>query len=193
MFRHGCVADWSFLRITRAQETMDQCLMHLHPNANYIRLTKQYFRGAERRFKRRALRPNQLRHYATMLIGALAILTRVPENAMLQGWIIRRQVQVFQGETSKISHFVAVVLGRGRQLLLVVGSLVALTFFHQHHSSWVPGPITRLFDGLLRAAPSLDYVSWLLILVIIFFAYRTFSRLKKDLSHTERARDGPGP
>jgi len=188
MFRHGCVADWSFLRITRAQGTVDQCLMHLHPNANYIRLTRQYIRCADRRFKRRALRPNQLRHYATMLIGALAILTRVPENAMLQGWIIRRQVQVFQGETSKISHFVAVVLGRGRQLLLVVGSLVALTFFHQHHSSWVPGPITQWFGGLLRAVPGFGYGIWLLILVILFLAYRTSSRLKKEMSRRERAR-----
>jgi len=191
MFRHGCVADWSFLRITRAQETVDQCLMHLHPNANYIRLTKQYFRGAERRFKRRALRPSQLRHYATMLVGALAILTRVPENAMLQGWIIRRQVQVFQGETSKISHFLAVVLGRGAQLLVVVGILVALAFLHQHHSSWVPAPITQFFGGLLRALPGFGYGIWLLILVILFFAWRTSSRLKKDLSRRERAHGGP--
>jgi hypothetical protein len=191
MFRHGCVADWSFLRITRAQETVDQCLMHLHPNANYIRLTRQYFRRAERRAKRRALRPNQIRQYATMLIGALAILGRAAENVMLQGWIIRRQVQVFQGETSKISHFFAVVLGRGAQFLLVVGILLALTFLHQHHSSWVPAPITQLFGGLLRALPGFDYVIWLLILVILFVAYRTFSRLKKDLSRKERARGGP--
>jgi ubiquinone biosynthesis protein len=193
LFRHDCVADWSFLRIIRAQETMGQCLMHLYPDANYIRLTRQYIHRAERRAKRRALSPNQFRQYALMLTGALAILGRATENAMLQGWLIRRQVQVFKGRTSKISQFFAVVLGRGAQLLVVVGVLLALAFLRQHHSSWVPGPITRLFDGLLRAAPSLDYVSWLLILVIIFFAYRTFSRLKKDLSHTERARDGPGP
>jgi hypothetical protein len=126
-----------------------------------------------------------------MLIGALAILTRVPENAMLQGWIIRRQVQVFQGETSKISHFFAVVLGRGAQLLLVVGILLALSFLHQHHSSWVPAPITQLFGGLLQALPGFGYGIWLLILVILFFAYRTSSRLKKDLSRRERARGGP--
>jgi ubiquinone biosynthesis protein len=189
MFRHGCVADWSFLRVSRAQETMDQCLMHLQPNANYIRLTRQYIRRAERRFKRRALRPNQLRQYATMLLGSLAILGRVAENAMLQGWIIRRQVQVFQGETSKISHFVAVVLGRGRQLLLVAGIVLALTFFHQHHSSWVPDPIKQWFGGLLQALPGLGYGIWLLILAILFLAYRTSSRLKKDMSRRERAHD----
>jgi ubiquinone biosynthesis protein len=191
MFRHGCVADWSFLRITRAQETMDQCLMHLDPNANYIRLTSQYISRAERRAKRRALRPRQLRQFATMLIGAVGILGRVAENAMLQGWIIRRQVQVFQGETSKISHFFAVVLGRGAQLLLVVGILLALTFLYQHHSSWVPPAITQLFGGLLQALPGFGYGIWLLILVITFVAYRTFSRLKKDLSRRERARNGP--
>jgi hypothetical protein len=96
---------------------------------------------------------------------------------------------VFQGETSKISHFVAVVLGRGRQLLLVVGILLALTFLHQHHSSWVPAPITQWFGGLLRALPGFGYGIWLLILVIIFLAYRTSSRLKKDMSRRERAHD----
>jgi ubiquinone biosynthesis protein len=191
MFRHGCVADWSFLRITRAQDTMDQCLMHLDPNANYIRLTRQYIRLAERRAKRRALRLNQLRQYAMMLTGALTILGRAAENAMLQGWLIRRQVQVFKGRTSKVSHFFAVVLGRGAQLVVVAGILLALAFLHQHYSSWVPAPITQLFGGILRAAPGLDYVTWLLVLVIMFFAYRTFSRLKKDLSRKERAREGP--
>jgi ubiquinone biosynthesis protein len=191
MFRHGCIADWSFLRITRAQDTMDQCLMHLGPNANYIRLTERYIRRAQRRAKRRALRLNQLGQYTMMLTGALAMLGRAAENAMLQGWLIRRQVQVFKGQSSKISHFFAVVLGRGAQLLVVAGILVALAFLHQHHSGWVPAPITQLFGGLLRASPGLDYVTWLLILVIMFFAYRTFSRLKKDMSRIERAREGP--
>jgi hypothetical protein len=126
-----------------------------------------------------------------MLIGTLSLVGRVAENAMLQGWLIRRQVQVFKGQTSKVSHFFAVVLGRGAQLVVVAGILLALAFLHQHYSSWVPAPITQSFGGIIRAAPGLDYVTWLLILVIMFFAYRTFSRLKKDLSRKERAREGP--
>jgi ubiquinone biosynthesis protein len=192
MFRHGCIADWSFLRITRAQDTMDQCLMHLDPYANYIRLTKRYIRRAERRAKRRALRLNQLGQYAMMLAGGLAILGRAAENAMLQGWLIRRQVQVFKGQSSKISHFFAVVLGRGAQLLVLAGILVVLALLRQHHSGWVPGPITQLFGDLLRSLPHLGYMTWLLILVIMFFAYRTSRRLKKDLSRSERPRAGPG-
>jgi hypothetical protein len=172
---------------------MDQCLMHLYPDANYIRLTRQYIHRAERRAKKRALSLKQLRQYALMLTGAVGMLGRAAENAMLQGWLIRRQVQVFKGQTSKLSHFFAVVLGRGAQLLVLAGILLALAFLRQHHSSWVPGPITQLFGGLLRAAPGLDYVTWMLILVILFFAYRTFTRLKKDLSRTERPRQGPGP
>jgi hypothetical protein len=102
-------------------------------------------------------------------------------------------VQVFKGQTSKISHFFAVVLGRGAQLLVLAGILLALAFLGQHHSSWVPGQLIHLFGGLLRAVPGLDYMTWLLILVILFFAYRTFTRLKKDLSRTERPHQGPGP
>jgi ubiquinone biosynthesis protein len=193
LFRHGCVADWSFLRIIRAQGTMDQCLMHLDPNANYIRLTRRYIHGAERRVKRRALTLKQFQQYALMLTSALAILGRAAENVMLQGWLVRRQVQVFKGQTSKVSQFFAVVFGMGAKLLVLAGILLAIAFLRQHHSSWVPAPISRWSDGLLRAAPDLEYVTWLLILVILFFAYRAFTRLKKDLSRTERAREGSGP
>jgi ubiquinone biosynthesis protein len=192
LFRHGCVADWSFLRIIRAQETMDQCLMHLHPNANYIRLANQYIRRAERRGMRKVFRLDQIRQHAMMLIGSLSLLGRATENVTLKGWLVRRQVQVFKGEASKISHFFAVVLGRGAQLLVVLGILAAIAFVHQHHSSWVPGPVGQFLGDILRASPSLDYVTWLLILVIIYFAHRTFSRLKKELARRERARDGPG-
>jgi len=192
MFRHGCVADWSFLRITRAQETMDQCLMHLHPNANYIRLTRQYIRRAARRAKINAFRPSQLGRYATMLLGVLTLVGQVAENAMLQGWIIRRHVQVFRGQTSKISHFFAVVLGRGAQLVLVAGVLLALTFLYQHHPAWIPALVTEWLGGLFRAVPGFGYATWLLILVILFFAYRTLSRLKNDLAQRERPREWPG-
>ena len=47
LFQHECSADWSFLRITRAQETLDQSLMHLHPNANYVAADAGVFQAGD--------------------------------------------------------------------------------------------------------------------------------------------------
>ena len=61
LFQYECPADWSFLGITRAQETVDQSLMHLDSTANYNKLMRWYFRRTQGRIRQQAngLRPSR--------------------------------------------------------------------------------------------------------------------------------------
>jgi ubiquinone biosynthesis protein len=189
MFRHGCVADWSFVQITRAQETFDRSFVHLHPNPNYITLTREYFRQAERRAYRRALRVDALRHYVGMVIEALSIPGRAAENMTLQGWLIRRHLQVFQGVTSKIYRLLAIVVGRSGYALLFGMVLLVAVFLHQHYPGAVPAYITSQLGSLFRAFPRLDYAMWIILVVVTIVSYLTLRRLKRDMSHKERERE----
>src|SRR5205807_10162398 len=62
LFQYECPADWSFLRITRAQETVDQSLMHLYPTANYKKMMVWYFRRTQKRRPKRWLSREALRN-----------------------------------------------------------------------------------------------------------------------------------
>ena len=78
LFQHECSADWSFLRITRAQETLDQSLMHLHPNANYVALTRQYFVRATWRARRQAMQPEALGQLLHQVHDAITLPSHWP-------------------------------------------------------------------------------------------------------------------
>ncbi len=189
LFQYECSADWSFLRITRAQETVDQSLRHLNPEANYTRLTEQYFRRAEWRAQKRARQPQELRRYIRSVIEVLKIPAQLSENAMFQGWIIRRHAQVFRGSASKIANFFAMLFGRAAWLVALFGVFLLFDFLYQHHPEWLPGPVLNWFEQPLKLVPKLDYGPWLVILAAVAFLYRTLTGLKRHLSQKERSRE----
>jgi predicted unusual protein kinase regulating ubiquinone biosynthesis (AarF/ABC1/UbiB family) len=194
LFEFQCSADWSFLRITRAQETVDQSLMHLNPNANYTTLTRQYFRRAERRGLRRSARPDQVRHYLGLFLDLIEMPGRLSENLMFQGSILRRNAQVFRGSTSKLAHLFAVLasnlawaFGFGSALLLAM----VLKHYYPWTIRWIPWSLGWLIgpENLPRIPdlPAWNWLVWVGVLIVSAKVTFSFWGLKRRLNQKERA------
>lgn len=186
LFQYECPADWSFLRITRAQETVDQSLMYLNPAANYNKAMRWYFRRTQDRARRRALRPNAVRDY----IGDLLSTARVPmlwsENATFEGWILRRQAYIFRGSTSKVAQFFAVLFHRGAWLVAAALVYFTLVFLHQHHPAVVPVMAENWLGREMEEFPRLSYVPWIAVLLVGLNLCVTLFSMKRAFSRKER-------
>ncbi len=189
LFQHECSADWSFLRITRAQETLDQSLMHLHPNANYVTMTRQYFQRATWRARRQALKPAALGQLLHQVYDVVTLPSTLAETAMYQNWIIRRQVQVFRGSTSKVAKFFTVLFNR----LTILGFLTTIfmfcTFLHQHHPALLPRVLERSLGPTMALVPKLYYPIWLAIFLVLFVLTATAQGLKNQFASNERTKE----
>jgi ubiquinone biosynthesis protein len=187
LFQYECPADWSFLRITRAQETVDQSLMHLNPDANYTKMMHRYFERLQDRLRSRALQPTEIRNFVGDLVSSLRLPQRWSENASFEGMILRRRALVFRGSTSKLAELFAVFLGRTAFLLLLATAFFFLVFLHQHHSGWVPDRVENWLSEELAAIPRLSYLTWIAILVFALNTCLTLASLKRRFSRKERA------
>ena len=186
LFRFECPADWAFLRITRAQETVDQSLMHLYPEANYGKLMTWYFRRIQERRRKRAFTSGHLRDFIDDIISGMRLPLHWAENATFEGWILRRRAQAFQGGTSKVAQLLAVLAGRGTVLVGMALVYFLLVFAHQHYSGWSP-LVARWMGEELEAFPRITYFSWVLILMIGLNLFVTLWKLKHTFARKERA------
>ncbi len=189
LFQNECSADWSFLRITRAQETLDQSLLHLNPEANYTTMTRQYFRRAEWRARARARQPKAIGEFLRHILDAVTLPSRLAENAQFQNWIIRRQVQVFRGSTSKVAKFFSVLCGRLSVLGLLATFFLLVDYLYQHHPWLVPSSFESAFGEWLAGTPRLSEPVWLLILAVTVTFTQTCRGLNRELARKERPRD----
>jgi ubiquinone biosynthesis protein len=189
--RFKVTPDWAFLRIRRAMSTLDASLMHLYPEANYPELTREYFKKAERR----ALRPLGRRRTLVQFLGNLAHANEIPqayyEYQLFTNTIRRRQAQVFQGATSKLSHFFSVLCGRLAIGLLLAAFFNLLVFLHQHHPTWVAPIMRGLLLQTANSFPRLEAQVWWLILGLDFYFCYMFARLKQRFAEREARREAP--
>jgi ubiquinone biosynthesis protein len=186
LFQYECSADWSFLRITRAQETVDQSLMYLHPEANYTKLTRKYFQKAEWRMRKRMGTPQAISAFLRRVAESVTLPSRMAENALFQGWIIRRQAQVFRGTTSKVAHFFSVFFGRAALAFLLGSTYFVSVFLSQHHPELLLDFVKNAFGGSLEAFPRLTYPIWMVLLIILLSMTHTCYSLRKHFSRREK-------
>lgn len=101
--RYRCSPDWSFLRIRRAEQTLDASIAHLVPGLNYTKLVRRYFRDAEQRRARALLAPQ--RGAALAVRAAVAgqeLLSRRLEEATFAATLQRRAAFGVEATTSAL-------------------------------------------------------------------------------------------
>jgi ubiquinone biosynthesis protein len=186
LFQYECPADWSFLRITRAQETVDQSLMHLYPEANYTKLMTWYFKQTQRRRRQNVFAQAELTSYVDDLLLVLRLPLRRAENATFESWILRRQALSFHGAVSKTSQFFAILCARGVILVGVALAYLILVFLKQQYA-WDPAVLGRGLAQEVNAFPwDIPYLAWLLILVFGLNLLVTLASLARRFARTER-------
>lgn len=179
LFAHGCPMDWAFLRVRRALANLDASLVQLDPDINYTRLCAAYFRKAERRALRRALGAPLATRAASGMIKALDLQDRIEEYSLLQGGLLRRHAQVFQGATDKLSDLMATVLGQVAIVLLGAGALFTGALIEQRSPGLVAPIVGPQLAGLLERLPTLGDTGWAIVIATTGYAWWTARRLQR--------------
>jgi ubiquinone biosynthesis protein len=116
----GLSADWAFLRLNRADMTLDASLAFLCPDLNHIKLAARYERQARRRLRRRARRSRDFVE-GTLAIGAA--LRQWTENTHFDGEWLRLRAMDFQGRVSKAAYAMSTFLSVVGWLVIAIAAL----------------------------------------------------------------------
>jgi ubiquinone biosynthesis protein len=176
LFRRSIVASWEFMKVTKTWSTLDQSLSVLHPEANFFRLMSKYFRKAsDRQF--RNIRQEGVKPLLSRAVGT------VSEILLFQTSNLRKQAQVFQGYTSKVSYLLAVVFKLASRLI-VLGLLYGVfEFLNQYYNyARTDDNHVDLLENtwvmdLVRHAEHHSYQAFILAFIGGIYVYRLLSRL----------------
>src|SRR5262249_46491996 len=134
----------------------------------------------------------------TQVLDTLTLPSRLAENALFQNWIIRRQVQVFRGSTTKVAYFFAVLFSRLALIDLLATLFLFLAFLYQRQETprvpdWLR-PLEELGrnalgEETLRLVPEWTLPIWILILIVMVSLAQTSRSLKKQFARKERTKE----
>ena len=183
MYEHRIVASWQFMKASRTLGTLDASLNYLIPDMDHGKVSRAYQKGAQRRYWKR-LRSIGIAKMVTKAIGG------IEEFVLFEGAKLRRQAQVFQRATSKVSDFVAALFRTLARVVVFAGLVAFLAYLDQHHFRVVSG-LHRfsIYRRLTGAVPLMTGDEWLFLVLAALYLrhfcrnmYRRFS--EKDIQVT---------
>jgi ubiquinone biosynthesis protein len=184
--RFRCGPDWAFLRIRRAEQTLDASLVCLVPELNYTTAVTRYFRGAERRRLASLLRGGRLAmQAASALAAAIELQHRGLETSIFTSALVRRGAFVFEASTTKIAYLFETLFRSLHAVLFAVAALSALVLLHQlapHSVEWL---VSGRLGDLVRAAPRLEPLAWAALLGSELCVVRMCGRLRRRFAERE--------
>jgi ubiquinone biosynthesis protein len=121
LLTHRCVLEWAFLRIRRAQETLDASVFVLDPQGNPTELAAEYFESARRRSLKKVASRGTARRVAAVAAAATTSTFDIAEAASFELELIRRRAMVFEAQSGRVAALAATFVGA----LAVTGSAVA--------------------------------------------------------------------
>jgi ubiquinone biosynthesis protein len=135
LVRHRCTFEWAFLRIRRAQETLDASMLVLYPEVNPTELAHDYFVEASRRVRRAAVRAT-----GEQLAAAAAAAERTSIDAtealLFEVELIRKRAMTFEARADRVAVLAATVTGLVATTGLVVSVVLVTSAFG---AEWLAG------------------------------------------------------
>ncbi|HEV7499918.1 MAG TPA: AarF/ABC1/UbiB kinase family protein, partial [Vicinamibacteria bacterium] len=183
-------ASWPVMRLDRAFAMIDRSLAWLMPDANLLKIGRQYWDKARKRAMARATsssaRTRSLSSFVTVLAEGPEFLS---EQLLFQGEHARRGAKAFKRTTTKISDLLQVLSGLAAQATLAAGLLLFIVFLAQHHPSVIAG--MRGSVTYVDAFPRIDYAVWVVGLLLILRAAVKLRALNRRFGRVESNSDGP--
>jgi len=181
--RHRIPTAWAFLRINRAEITLDTSLRELFPQMDYFKTLEKYLRKRELRRIQSEFEDQEV------LQRAVTVLTRTPK--LVEGLLeqsgfelewMRRRARVFQGAQTKLSFIGSLVTSFA--LLFAAGALAAqiAIYINQRGDNSIFSP--ELAD-LLDAVPVVPYELWAYIIGFWIVACVQVLRMTRSLRKPE--------
>ena len=181
-----CSPDWSFLRIRRAEQTLDASLIHLVPDLNYTTSVTRYFHAAERRRLAAMLRGGRLvAHGLSAFAAAVELQHRGLETAVFTSALVRRGAFVFETSTTKIAYLFETIFRTLFVGMLAVSALSSMALLHQLMPRTVGWLVSGWLGRIVLFAPSLDPFAWIAIVVTELYLVRLCGRLRRRFAERE--------
>jgi ubiquinone biosynthesis protein len=175
-FRHRITFEWAFLRIRRALATMDAAAMHLHPGANYARISAAYFRrAAARRLAHRAM-GRTISGRTARLPDIVSLPEKLVESADLMVEIQRRQLRALGRATGWASMLIRAA-SRGAAAILALTCVIAVLAIATRGM-----PVAEAVR-----LPRLDGQVWLAIIAITSYGVSRAGRVARACAAPDRS------
>ncbi len=179
--RHRIPTAWAFLRINRAEITLDTSLRELYPQMDYFKTLDKYLRKREIRSIRREFQDEEV------VQRAAVVLTRTPrlvEGLLEQSgfeleWM-RRRARVFQGAQTKLSFIGSLIASF--VFVAAVGFLLGQVVIYGYQRV-DPTLFSEDMQALLAQVPIVPYELWAYVIgfwaIVCIQVLRVFRRLRQ--------------
>lgn len=179
--RHRIPTAWAFLRINRAEITLDTSLRELYPQMDYFKTLAKYLRKRElRRIRHEFQDERVVQRAAVVLTRTPRLVEELLEQSGFELEWMRRRARVFQGAQTKLSFVGSLITG-----FIFLGAVAALAgqvavYGYQRVD---PSVFSEDMQNLLARVPIVPYELW--VFVIGFWAVacvqvlRVFRRLRQ--------------
>ena len=188
MGQHGIPSTWEFLRLNRAQLTLDASLMFLIPHANFLKMARQYNEDAQHRAMRQSMKFKTVGEVLSGVSSVVEGAGKWAENLYFDGEQLRKRAANFEGTLSKAAD-----VGRTVLSLITLGALSVTGFcilmYLNHHMGQ-----RELFQGpwlraIIDRTPQINHWIWLLCGGLALLSTRHLLRLRRHMA----AKEGSAP
>lgn len=182
--KHRIPVAWEFMRVNRAELTLDFSLMYLMPDADYHALIRRYERKAKRRALRQALDYEQIPDYILQAAVARTIPNYWYENVQFDAeWIRKRSLSFEQLPGVSAASFVA----RAIMLLLAVATtvlsvLLILAYSQLWVSWWLGGRATEVISALFPGLEEQSRAVWAIVIIAALYLGHVVRALRRRIT-----------
>lgn len=185
--RYGIPSTWEFLRLNRAQLTLDASLMFLIPNANFLKLAQQHEREAEQRAMKQIMNRETRGNMLVSLYRGFDAAGRWAENLYFDGEQLRKRAANFEGSLSKAADV-------GRTILTIItlglfsASVFCILMYVQRHQGQHELLQGTWVHTLMARSPQLNRWTWLLLGGLGLLGSLRLLRLRRHMGTKEGSR-----
>jgi ubiquinone biosynthesis protein len=184
----GVPSNWEFLRLNRADLTMDASIMFLCPNINYPQLLRKYGDQARERAALAATQPKAIRETVDHLLQLAKLPSMLAENLYFQAEYQRKRALGFEGRIGKVAY-----LAKSALSLFAFASVGASLFFLAHtlrmrfpaHFRFLDAPWVEAIFALL---PRVRTEVWLGVAIAAFYVSRKVIHMRRFVEEKDYSR-----
>jgi ubiquinone biosynthesis protein len=179
---HRVPIAWEFMRVNRAELTLDFSLMYLMPDANYYELIRRYERKARRRALRRAFEHDNVPDRVLELTAASrAVPMYFAENLQLDAEWVRRRGLNFEQSLGAASFGWKTVVRIAAAMVAALIGLLVLAFSERWVHSWVGEEAAKLINSLAPGLMEQSTAVWLLAIAGLWYVYHVLHELRRRI------------
>jgi ubiquinone biosynthesis protein len=183
--KYKCTFEWQTLRVLRSLTTLDASLSRLNPEVNHTELGQAYFRQAEQRTLRQFVTRRSMRQVMMNLVIAGDLPAKAAELAFFNASLARRHAKVFEGATTKASNMFAVLFYNLTLQCFFVGLWIVLILLDRYFPALVSPILIGIIGRAVHGAPALETDTWVVLLIMLAYAGRTFAGLRGRFGRRE--------